>query len=976
MHVLEYHDLDTRGLEAACGKLIEHLARGDWRAAQVKKLAPTPYYRARLDERNRLLFRLLKHGSETCIVVLEVIRNHAYEKSRFLRGAVIDEAKLPDLPGPDEPPAALEALSHLPKTRRVVHALDKLLCFDDVQDAVLNLPPPLIVVGSAGSGKTALTLEKMKRLRGEVLYVTRSAYLAEHARKLYFGLGFAQDEQQAEFLSLRELIDTIETPAGREVTFADFQDFLRRHARGSGAPAAARDGHMLYEEFRGVLVGSSLEAPQLSRAEYLALGLRQSIYPEEQRADVYSLFERYLGWLGERGLHDDSRVAQAMLTRIAPRHDHVVVDEVQDLTMPQLALILGSLKVPGQFVLCGDSNQIVHPNFFSWARVKTLFHQHEALAEGSRIQVLRGNYRNAAPVTRLANRLIKLKVRRFGSIDRESNFLVEATAAHEGNVHFLGNDDSLRRELDDKTRQSSRFAVIVLRDEHKDAARQQFRTPLVFSVQEAKGLEYENIILFRLVSSARADYAEVAAGITRAELEGEDLNYARGRDKADKSAEAAKFFINALYVAVTRAVRALYVIESDVEHPLLSLLELDHPEARLNLVRQQSSAEDWSREARRLELQGRQEQADQIRRQVLKTEAVPWSVLDSAAFRALRERVLAPDNVSSKLKSQLQEYAAIYCEPQLYGRLAGIDTEWLGAELRQALQRAREGLLKKHASAWTSRNFKDVLTLTERHGLDFRNPFNHTPLMLAAMVGNAPLAAALLDAGANPALVDNYGRNAFQLFLDDACNVARPESAAAASARFLALHRGLAPGSISLRIERRLVKLDARTIEFTLFNLMLAATKQCLQLPERGNPGFDTEVLSELLAAFPDAIVPEGKRQRQYLSGVLARNEQARDYAYNRRIFLRLRQGRYCLNPRIAVKVGEDWLPLPAVLNLELIALDADEWFAAGLIKRMQAFAADVETQLPEPPSPDAIIAAASPEPPAADGSAADLFPE
>lgn len=376
----------------------------------------------------------------------------------------------------------------------------------------------------------------------------------------------------------------------------------------------------------------------------------------------------------------------------------------------------------------------------------------------------------------------------------------------------------------------------------------------------------------------------------------------RGRDKADKSAEAAKFFINALYVAVTRAVRALSVIESDVEHPLPGLPELDHPEARLNLVRQQSSAEDGSREARRLALQGRQEQADQIRRQVLETEAVPWTVQDSA---------------------------------------------------------------------WSNRTFENALTLTERYGLDFRNPFNHTPPMLAARVGNAPLAAALPDAGANPALTDNDGRNAFQLFLDDACSAARAESPAAAGARFLALHRCLAPGSFSFRIERKLVKLDAQTIEFTLFNPMLAASKRHLQLPERGNPGFDTKALAELLAAFPDAIVAEGMRQRQYRSGALARNEQARDCACNRCLFLRLRQGRDRLNPCILVKVGEDWLPLPAPLDLELMALDADEWCAAGLIKRMLALAA---AEMLEASSPDIAAAAANPEPRAADGPPADLF--
>jgi hypothetical protein len=34
---------------------------------------------------------MIRHGDETCALMLEVILNHDYGKSRFLRGASIDE---------------------------------------------------------------------------------------------------------------------------------------------------------------------------------------------------------------------------------------------------------------------------------------------------------------------------------------------------------------------------------------------------------------------------------------------------------------------------------------------------------------------------------------------------------------------------------------------------------------------------------------------------------------------------------------------------------------------------------------------------------------------------------------------------------------------------------------------------------------------------------------------------------------------
>ena len=49
--------------------------------------------------------------------------------------------------------------------------------------------------------------------------------------------------------------------------------------------------------------------------------------------------------------------------------------------------------------------------------------------------MLRANFRNGREATRVANALLKIKHRRFGSIDRESNFLVDAVAGEDGHGH-------------------------------------------------------------------------------------------------------------------------------------------------------------------------------------------------------------------------------------------------------------------------------------------------------------------------------------------------------------------------------------------------------------------------------------------------------------------------------------------------------------------------------------------------------------
>ena len=93
---------------------------------------------------------------------------------------------------------------------------------------------------------------------------------------------------------------------------------------------------------------------------------------------------------------------------VTPNWDFIVVDEVQDFTNVQLDLVMRSLKDRRRFILCGDSNQIVHPNFFSWAGLRRYFYGLSgADASANLAEVLNTNYRNSECVTEMANRILR-----------------------------------------------------------------------------------------------------------------------------------------------------------------------------------------------------------------------------------------------------------------------------------------------------------------------------------------------------------------------------------------------------------------------------------------------------------------------------------------------------------------------------------------------------------------------------------------
>ena len=906
MRVLAYQGLDISRHGEAFDRVRSALEAGDLRSADVKKLQGARFFRAKLGYADRLLLQFLRRGDETVCVALEIIHGHAYDRSRFLRGTAVEESKLEELSS-NAPPDALP-VSYLHPTRANIHFLDKPISFDDAQDAILRLPCPLVLVGSAGSGKTALTLEKMRHFLGDVAYITRSAYLAESARALYFSHGYEPDAQNADFLSYRELLESVRVPEGRAVLFADFREWFGRNEQS----VRFTDAHQCFEEFRGVITAEP--AGTLTREAYVALGVRQSLFAPAERDAIYSLFEKYLAWLDRSGLFEPNGVAARYLGIVEPRYDFIVLDEVQDLTSVEIALALRMLKTPGQFLFTGDANQIVHPSFFSWSRLKSLIWHDATLAERQAVSVLDVNYRNAVAVTRTANALLRLKNARFGSIDKESTALIRPMAPDEGEVVGMAAQSAAVQELDDKTRRSAKFAVIVLRDEHKADARKRFRTPLVFSVHEAKGLEYENVILFNLISSERAAYQEVCEGVTDADLAATDLAYRRARDKSDKSLETFRFYVNALYVALTRAVRTVYLVESDTQHPLLQKLSISFSVPARAIPTQASSPEDWQREARRLEMQGKREQADAIRANVLGVAPVAWKVVDPAGYRELAARALAPGSVSAKAKQALFEYACFHEDRRLADRLAS------DARHSQAhdLEGHRRSVLRRALAPYEGRNFKDVLWQTERHGVEFRTPWNETPLAMAAMAGNVALVDALLERGARLTAMDHFGRMPVHWALLRAY-----DDPAFAGGPLGALYERLAPPSLDVQVDGRLFKIGREQGEYFFLLATIALYKRLFHSRLGRFRGLTTAVFLEGdLERFPESVLRGDRRKRTYMNQLLARNEPGSSYRPNRKLWIRERTGHYAPNPAVLLRTqSEDgrFQPILEVLGISLL---------------------------------------------------------
>ncbi len=895
MEILELNDLKKSTVKKQFDKVIKNLQDNDFKSAEVKKMQNTGFYRAKLDDTNRLLFKFGQYQNKTYLIVLEVILNHAYEKSRFLNGATFKESDLLSITTVDKIEIQdIEPINYINKNQRKVYFLNKTLSFDDVQEQALQLNSPCIIIGSAGSGKTAISLEKMKTLTGKILYTTRSSYLMESASQLYYSNDYENPQQEIDFYTIDEYLFTYHLPQQKEVTFKIFEQWISRYKQAY----KIKDSHKVYEEFKGVITGGQINCAYLSEADYINLGIKQSIFKADERASLYQLFTKYLDWMKESKHYEVNCLAFEILPQITPEYDYIIVDEVQDIPNILLHALLKSLKKEENFILCGDSNQIVHPNFFSWTQVKQLFY-HQNLKQNI-THILSVNYRNTPEVTTIANKLLMLKNARFGSIDKESSYLVQSNASHKGVVEFLECTTATQVDMNVKTQKSVKFAILVLRNEDKAEARKYFQTPLLFSIQEAKGLEYENIILFNILSNNAAEFRAIASGINKEDITEESFNYSRNKDKTDRSLDEYKFYINSLYVGITRAMHNLYVLETNKKNELLHLLDLTDFKTKTSLANQQSTLEDWTKEANKLAKQGKDEQAEAIKNQFLKKQPLPYTPLDVENLLELVPQALNQDFYNKKAKDKLFNHAIINFNVTHLNQLSVL-------KYNAANNWATEGknYLRRTYNEYATDNLKALIPKLEKYGINYPSEVNHTPLMLACYFGAEKICKYLVDNGADTAAVDMFGKNALQLTLVNALmNLSKKNELIKNAFKYYKNE------PIRLQFADKLIKIDAHQGEYWMVQFVLATSQMRISSMaiSKDNGALFADVFTSFFEGIADSIVPDFRKKRTYISSLLAKNEINRDDKYNKKLFLRLKNGIYILNPALKIQVKDNWV--------------------------------------------------------------------
>ena len=548
------------------------------------------------------------------------------------------------------------------------------------QARLLDSEPPLLLSGTAGSGKTTIAVyfllrHRVRQLnaaasdeapsdtapeppteRERALFLTYSAHLKRFSEAMYRGLVAATDLERApqtvRFATYGELLEEILSRAGRRVQreppvgLVEFRAIFQNH------PASARyDAELVWEEIRAIIKGAKpqisarrfaelaaradaaaatgreraelaeyvvrlanleagarldavrarktsfatlrefaaslrggdtarrqeqqfllgtalrllekqsarLDQPLLTLREYEGLGAKRAPNFPFERREIHAIAEYYQEQLQAASRADEIDLTRAAL-RYLDRHDDqfrfdlVVCDEVQDFTDLQLALLFRLADDPLHTVLTGDPKQIINPSGFRWEEVRARYYERGLpVPEVINLSI---NFRSVGNIVALANELLLLKRSLIGAASGE----ITERWTFRGRPPLLAEGLAEPEVLAAVRHGGAGQVVLVRTPKERDRLRAELQSELVFTIADAKGLEFDAVLLWRFAGAAGAPamWRRIAAGQVRGAADGPHIRHE----------------LNLLYVAVTRARNTLVIWDGETVSPIWGIESL------------------------------------------------------------------------------------------------------------------------------------------------------------------------------------------------------------------------------------------------------------------------------------------------------------------------------------------------------------------------------------------------------------------
>jgi alpha-tubulin suppressor-like RCC1 family protein len=391
----------------------------------------------------------------------------------------------------------------------------------------------------------------------------------------------------------------------------------------------------------------------LSAENYSAVKDKYSYFSARKRNQIHELAVSYDKWLTARGLSDTNQLAAELIKQGTKRkYDLIMIDEAQDYTELQLYMLMKLAKSERRVIFCGDINQNVRPTFFMFERLYNLYYAFGCTNAKDNLFTLTKNYRSCKEIVLLLNRILDEQGRRIGFQGAKEDEGIFETGFRDGSTPLVlgSTSETLNRIM--SAIYDKHYAIAVVADEQARAAivgSFPASAGRIFTVQEAKGLEYDTVFAANITSAYEKEWAKI--------LIGSDV----------KRVRKYRQFFGYIYVAASRARNHLVILEED-GCPFLNMIDGTYEPlkiwdlAKLGLARR-STADDFDRDARKLEKAGLSDKAGAARKTAQKlreqtgpeqetVSAAPPKRLESAALPAsvvyLAKKLILMENSGKK----------------------------------------------------------------------------------------------------------------------------------------------------------------------------------------------------------------------------------------------------------------------------------------------------------------------------------------
>ena len=414
-----------------------------------------------------------------------------------------------------------------------------------------------LVSGSAGTGKTTVGLYRLVKSltqlnEGKRLYVTSSPILVKEAEKQFKRMnGQSFIESVFEFKTIRDLC--LEIIHGTEllqdyipeyeVTYQVFERWY--YSEYSNYDHKVYPASLVWHEIRGIIKGANLHPNHsyMKHDEYKILGQKRSsvVTNKDNRNKIYEVATRYKKFLEKQQFFDEIDLSRQALNLVhsSYRYQMIICDEVQDFTELQLLLLARLIVSGGQLFFTGDLHQMILPSAFRWEELKSILTKEKI--KYNEPEELNTNFRSVGSLFNLANQFLQLRYRLLK--ETPSKEIAESSGDFRDTARIINaRSEEIKSTLQELYPEE---AILVRTKEDKDRFS---HLKFVFTVEEAKGLEFDTVFLVEFFTVRQNLWTKVLSKQSIKDTEKVEL----------------RLELNLLYVAITRARRVLNIWE---EHP-------------------------------------------------------------------------------------------------------------------------------------------------------------------------------------------------------------------------------------------------------------------------------------------------------------------------------------------------------------------------------------------------------------------------